>query len=65
MGWEFEHPYRFIIGGVEYADLEMASEEDVQDACDTNLSAILPAQSRRPRFDYEYDFGINGCINWS
>jgi len=57
MGWEFEHPYRFIIGGVEYADLEMASEEDVQDACDTNLSAILPAQNRRPRFDYEYDFG--------
>jgi hypothetical protein len=40
MGWEFEHPYRFIIGGVEYADLEMASEEDVQDACDTNLSEI-------------------------
>ena len=57
MGWEFEHLYRFIIGGVKYADLEMASQEDVQDACDTNLSEILPAQNRRPRFDYEYDFG--------
>src|SRR5271157_4928650 len=57
MGWEFEHLYRFIIGGVKYADLEMASQEDVQDACDTNLSAILPAQNRRPRFHYEYDFG--------
>jgi len=57
MGWEFAHPYRFIIGSVEYADVEMASEEDVQDACDTTLSAILPAQNRRPRFQYEYDFG--------
>ena len=36
MGWKFEHLYRFIIGGVRYADLE----------CDTNLSAILPAQNR-------------------
>ncbi len=57
MGWEFEHLYRFIIGGVKYADLEMASQEDVQDASDTNLSEILPAQNRRPRFHYEYDFG--------
>ena len=56
MGWEFEHLYRFIIGGIKYADLEMASQEDVQDACDTNLSEILPVQDRRPRFDYEYDF---------
>ena len=48
MGWEFEHLYRFIIGGVKYADLE----------CDTNLdTAILPAQNRRPRFDYVYDLG--------
>ena len=65
MGWEFEHPYRFIIGGVEYADLEMASEEDVQDACDTNLSAILPAQNRRPRSITSTTLGISGCINWS
>jgi hypothetical protein len=57
MGWEFEHLYRFIIGGVDYADLDMAGDEDAQDACDTNLSAILPAQNRRPRFHYLYDFG--------
>src|SRR5271157_3121883 len=57
MGWEFEHLYRFIIGGVEYADLEMASDEDAQDGCETNLSEILPARNRRPRFHYEYDFG--------
>jgi hypothetical protein len=57
MGWEFEHLYRFIIGGVEYADLSMASDDDAQDVCDTNLSDILPAQNRRPRFNYLYDFG--------
>ncbi len=57
MGWEFEHLYRFNIGGVDYADLDMTSDEDVQDACDTTLSEVLPARNRRPRFHYEYDFG--------
>ena len=57
MGWEFEHLYRFNIGGVEYADLARASAEDVEDACDTMLSEVLPARNRRPRFHYEYDFG--------
>ncbi len=57
MGWEFEHLYRFIIGGVDYADLDRGWDEDAQDACDTNLSAILPAHNRRPRFHYLYDFG--------
>jgi len=59
MGWEFEHLYRFNIGGVEYADLDMTSDEDVGDACDTMLSEVLPVQNRRPRFQYEYDFGDN------
>ncbi len=57
MGWEFEHLYRFVIGGVEYSESEMADEEDLRDACNTNLSEILPAQKRRPRFHYEYDLG--------
>jgi hypothetical protein len=57
MGWEFEHLYRFNIGGVEYADLEMASFDDVADALDTRLGEVLPAGNRRPRFRYEYDFG--------
>jgi hypothetical protein len=57
MGWEFEHLYRFNIGGVEYADLDMSSDEDVEDACDTRLSEVIPARNRRPRFLYEYDFG--------
>ena len=57
MGWGFEHLYRFNIGGVEYTDLEMANDEDVEDACGTQLSEVLPARNRRPRFQYEYDFG--------
>lgn len=57
MGWEFEHLYRFTIGGVDYADLDMTSDEEVEDACGTLLSEVLPVQNRRPRFQYEYDFG--------
>jgi hypothetical protein len=57
MGWEFEHLYRFNIGGMDYADLDMTSDDDVEDAGDTKLSEVLPAGSRRPRFHYEYDFG--------
>lgn len=57
MSWEFEHLYRFNIGGVEYADLDMMNDEDVEDACGTLLSEVLPVQNRRPRFQYEYDFG--------
>ncbi|WP_197446421.1 plasmid pRiA4b ORF-3 family protein [Tautonia plasticadhaerens] len=57
MGWEFEHLYRFHIGGLDYADLGMASFDEVEDAFDTTLSEVLPAGNRRPRFDYEYDFG--------
>jgi hypothetical protein len=57
MGWNFEHLYSFYIGGVEYADLEMMNDEDIEDACDTRLSEVLPLQKRRPRFDYVYDLG--------
>jgi Plasmid pRiA4b ORF-3-like protein len=59
MGWEFEHLYRFDIGGVEYAGPDVTSDEDVEDACGTMLSEVLPVQNRRPRFQYEYDFGDN------
>jgi hypothetical protein len=57
MGWEFNHLYRFYIGGVEYADLEMASFDDVEDAFEARLSEVIPAGNRRPRFEYVYDFG--------
>lgn len=57
MGWEFEHLYRFNIGGVQYADLDMIDDEETEDACNTTLSEVLPVRNRRPRFSYEYDFG--------
>ena len=57
MGWAFEHPYRFTIGGVDYADPAMTSDEEVEDACGTRLSTVLPTENRRPRFSYEYDSG--------
>jgi Plasmid pRiA4b ORF-3-like protein len=57
MGWDFEHVYRFIICGIKYMASDIAGDEDIQDACDTNLSDVLPAQNRRPRFHYLYDFG--------
>jgi hypothetical protein len=57
MGWESEHLYRFTIGGVDYADAQMTSDEEVGDACGTMLSAVVPTANRRPRFSYEYDFG--------
>jgi hypothetical protein len=57
MGWEFDHSYRFNIGGVDYADLNMTSDDEVEDASDAKLSEVLPARNHRPRFLYEYDFG--------
>ena len=57
MGWDFEHPYRFEIGGVEFADVEMDEEEEVRDTRAVKLSDVIPASHRRPRFSYEYDFG--------
>ena len=40
MGWEFEHLYRFTVGGVDYADPAMTSDEEVEDACGPRLSAV-------------------------
>jgi hypothetical protein len=57
MGWEFEHLYRFIIGGVEFMDTEMRDDDEVEDASQAKLSDVLPIRNRRPRFEYEYDFG--------
>ena len=64
MGWEFEHLYRFIIGGVKYADLDMANQEDAQDACETNLSEILPRRTADLGSITNTILGINGCISW-
>jgi len=55
----FLYSYRFTIGGVDYADLDMARDEDIEDACGTMVSEIRPPRSRRPRFHDEYDCGDN------
>jgi hypothetical protein len=55
MGWEFDHCYRFEIGGVEFMDERV--DIDVRDANKTTLSQVLPDGQRRPRFHYVYDFG--------
>ena len=57
MGWEFEHLYRFEVGGVEFSDVESDMDDEVQDVHAVKLSDVIPASLRRPRFSYEYDFG--------
>jgi hypothetical protein len=59
MGWESAHLYRFNIGGVDYADLDITNDDEFEDACVTMLSEVLPSRNRRPRLLYEYDFGDN------
>ena len=54
MGWEFEHPYSFNIGGVEYEETE--HDDDIEDAHAVSLSDVLPAQNHRPRFSYVQGF---------
>lgn len=56
MGWNFERLHRFEIGGVEFANPE-SGMDDIEDACNTTLSDVIPESHRRPRFHYEYDFG--------
>lgn len=57
MGWEFEHLYRFEVGGREFSDVESDMDDEVQDVRAFKLSDVIPASHRRPRFSYEYDFG--------
>lgn len=57
MGWEFEHLYRFEVGGVEFSDVESDMDDEVQDVRAFKLSDVIPASHRRPRFSYEYDLG--------
>ena len=46
MGWEFEHPHAFTIGGVEFSDLDIMNDEEIEDAGSTRLSDVLPIQNR-------------------
>jgi hypothetical protein len=61
MGWTNSHLHKFMIGVQEYAD-PMLMKEDFeefayQDSTTTMLSDVLPKDSKRRRFGYEYDFG--------
>jgi hypothetical protein len=61
MGWTNSHLHQFRINNRRYAD-PMLMEEDFEewgceDSTGTTLTDILPADGKRFRFGYEYDFG--------
>jgi hypothetical protein len=61
MGWTNSHLHQFRINDQRYAD-PMLMEEDFEewgceDSTSTTLTDVLPANGKRFRFGYEYDFG--------
>lgn len=75
MGWTNSHLHRFTIKGVIYGDPELLyegweGETPPVDSLRTKVSAIIPEDGDRFRFDYEYDFGdrwkhnilFEGCL---
>lgn len=75
MGWTNSHLHQFKIGGVIYGDPELLFEGWEDETPPVNslrikISTILPADGKRFRFDYEYDFGdgweheilFEGCL---
>ena len=61
MGWTNSHLHHFKIGAQLYGDpmlMEESMEEmDYQDSTTTMISDIIPKNSKKFRFIYEYDFG--------
>lgn len=61
MGWTNSHLHRFVIDGQKYGDPELLDagfgDFDCADSTVTMLSDILPEDSTRFIFSYEYDFG--------
>src|SRR5437763_914709 len=61
MGWTNTHLHHFRIKDPLYDNpmlmLESFEEMEYQDSTTTRLSDALPKAGRRPRFQYEYDFG--------
>ena len=62
MGWTNSHLHQFEIGGVRYGDPELIyegweDEEPPVNSLRTKVSKIVPADGKRFRFKYEYDFG--------
>ena len=75
MGWTNSHLHQFKIGGVIYGDPELLcegwqDEEPPVNSLRTKVRKIVPADGKRFRFDYEYDFGdgweheilFEGCL---
>lgn len=75
MGWTNSHLHQFEINGVRHGDPELIYEgwEDEGPPVDSRwlrISKIVPADSKRFSFDYEYDFGdgweheilFEGCL---
>jgi hypothetical protein len=61
MGWRNSHLHHFRIGKQLYGDpmllAESFEELNYEDTTTTLLSDILPSNTKRFRFHYEYDFG--------
>ena len=59
MGWTNSHLHYFEIGGKRFGDPELLEDAGfaIADSTRTRLSKILPADGKRFRFVYEYDFG--------
>ena len=75
MGWTNSHLHLFTIGDVYYGDPDLLSEDCMdedppEDSLSTKICKIVPADGKRFRFDYEYDFGdrwkheilFEGCL---
>ncbi len=75
MGWTNSHLHQFKIGRVIYGDPELLYEGWQDETPPVNslrikISKIVPADGKRFRFEYEYDFGdgwehevlFEGCL---
>jgi hypothetical protein len=58
MGWYNCHLHQFIVGKERFTDIESFDGEcEDNDEYEALFSEIIPEQSRKFRFTYEYDFG--------
>lgn len=75
MGWTNSHLHQFKIGGIIFGDPELLYEGWQDETPPVNslrikISKIVPADGKRFRFEYEYDFGdgwehevlFEGCL---
>jgi len=75
MGWTNSHLHQFMIGGVLHGDPDLLCEDwedEIQpvDSLHTKISSVVPANGKRLRLEYEYDFGddwkheiiFEGCL---